>query len=38
MERQGDGFYVTSHDHGVLRRERFYLVMGSGRRGQSYFS
>jgi hypothetical protein len=36
MERQGDGFYATSHDHGVSRRERFYLVMGSGRRGQSY--
>jgi predicted CXXCH cytochrome family protein len=36
MERQGEFFYVTAHDHGATRRERFDLVMGSGRRGQSY--
>src|SRR5437764_14602251 len=35
MERQGDGLYVTSHDHGVSRRERIQLLMVSGRRGQS---
>ncbi len=36
MERQGEAFYVTAYEHGVARRERFSLVMGSGRRGQSY--
>jgi len=36
MDRQGDSFYVTAYDHGTTRRERFDLVMGSGRRGQSY--
>ena len=36
MERQGDAFYTTAYDHGSSRRERFDLVMGSGRRGQSY--
>jgi len=36
MERQGGAFYQTAYDHGKSRRERFDLVMGSGRRGQSY--
>jgi hypothetical protein len=36
MERQDDAFYVAAYDHDVVRRERFALVMGSGRRGQSY--
>src|SRR2546430_347668 len=36
MERQADAFYMTAYDHGMTRRERFDLVMGSGRRGQSY--
>ena len=36
MERRGDGFYQEAYDHGKTHRERFDLVMGSGRRGQSY--
>jgi len=36
MERKGDGFYQTASDHGRTHTERFDLVMGSGRRGQSY--
>jgi hypothetical protein len=36
MERQGEAFYVAAYDHGKTRRESFDLVMGSGRRGQSY--
>ena len=36
MERRGGGFYQVASDHGRERAERFDLVMGSGRRGQSY--
>src|SRR5436305_1465152 len=36
MERMGEAFYATAFDRGTTRRERFDLVMGSGRRGQSY--
>ena len=36
MERKGDSFYQTAVDHGNTHSERFDLVMGSGRRGQSY--
>jgi len=36
MDRQPESFYVTAYDHGATRKERFDLVMGSGRRGQSY--
>jgi hypothetical protein len=36
MERRGDGYYQTAWDRGRTRSERFELVIGSGRRGQSY--
>jgi hypothetical protein len=36
MERRGDSFYQVAEDHGTTRAERFDLVMGSGRRGQTY--
>jgi hypothetical protein len=36
MERREDGFYQTGYERGVARTERFDLVIGSGRRGQSY--
>jgi hypothetical protein len=36
MERKGDAFYQTAFDHARFHSERFDLVMGSGRRGQSY--
>lgn len=36
MERRGDGFYQTGVQGGRTRSERFDLVIGSGRRGQSY--
>lgn len=36
MERRDETFYVVAYDHGAVRRERFSLVLGSGRRGQSY--
>lgn len=36
MERRPDGFYQTGFEKGRSRTERFDLVMGSGRRGQSY--
>jgi hypothetical protein len=36
MERKGEAFYQTAFDHGRTHRERFDLVLGSGRRGQSY--
>lgn len=36
MERKGDAFYQTAYDHGRRQSERFDLVLGSGRRGQSY--
>jgi len=36
MERRGDAFYQTAVDHGKTHSERFDLVLGSGRRGQSY--
>lgn len=36
MEQRPDGFYQTGHDKGRTRAERFDLVIGSGRRGQSY--
>jgi len=36
MERKGDAFYQTAFDHGRTHSERFDLVLGSGRRGQSY--
>jgi len=36
MERKGDAFYQTAFDHGKTHSERFDLVLGSGRRGQSY--
>jgi enediyne biosynthesis protein E4 len=36
MERKGDAFYQTAFDHGTTHSERFDLVMGSGRHGQSY--
>jgi hypothetical protein len=36
MERKGDAFYQTAFDRGRTHSERFDLVLGSGRRGQSY--
>jgi hypothetical protein len=36
MERKSDAFYQTAFDHGRTHSERFDLVLGSGRRGQSY--
>jgi enediyne biosynthesis protein E4 len=36
MERKGDAFFQTAFDHGRTHTERFDLVLGSGRRGQSY--
>lgn len=36
MERREDGFYQTGHQAGKARSARFDLVIGSGRRGQSY--
>ena len=36
MERKGEAFYQTAVDHGRTHSERFDLVLGSGRRGQSY--
>ena len=36
MESRGDKFYQVANDHGRERAEPFDLVMGSGRRGQSY--
>jgi len=36
MERRGDAFYQTGHENSRTRSERFDLVIGSGRRGQSY--
>ena len=36
MERKGEAFYQTAFDHGRSHSERFDLVLGSGRRGQSY--
>lgn len=36
MEWRRDGFYQTAFDHGKPRSERLAVVMGSGRRGQSY--
>ena len=36
MEQKGDSFYQTAFDHGRTHSERFDLVLGSGRRGQSY--
>jgi predicted CXXCH cytochrome family protein len=36
MERRGDDFYQTSDNNGKTRSEKFDLVVGSGRRGQSY--
>jgi hypothetical protein len=36
MERKGDAFFQTAFDHGRTHSERFDLVLGSGRRGQSY--
>jgi Cytochrome c554 and c-prime len=36
MEQREDGFYQTGFQHGAPRSERFDLVIGSGRRGQSY--
>lgn len=36
MERRGGSFYQVAYDHGNMRSERFDLVLGSGRRGQSY--
>jgi hypothetical protein len=36
MEQKGERFYQTAFDHGRTHSERFDLVLGSGRRGQSY--
>ena len=36
MERREDGYYQTGYTRGAARTERFDLVIGSGRRGQSY--
>jgi len=36
MEKKGDAFYQTSSEQGKTHSERFDLVLGSGRRGQSY--
>jgi len=36
MEQEKEGFFQTAFDHGQTHRERFDLVLGSGRRGQSY--
>ena len=36
MEQRPDGFYQTGYERGRTRTERFDLVLGSGRRGQSY--
>jgi Doubled CXXCH motif (Paired_CXXCH_1) len=36
MERRGDSFYQTGFDQGRSMSQRFDLVIGSGRRGQSY--
>src|SRR5713226_3140165 len=36
MERREDGFYQTGVQDGHSRSERFDLVIGSGRRGQSF--
>jgi hypothetical protein len=36
MERRPDGFYQTAHQNGRTRTERFDVVIGSGRRGQTY--
>jgi hypothetical protein len=36
MEKGADGCYQTGYERGASRRERFDLVIGSGRRGQSY--
>ena len=36
MEKKGEAFYQTSSDRGRTHSERFDLVLGSGRRGQSY--
>jgi Cytochrome c3 len=36
MEQKGEAFYQTAFDHGRSHSERFDLVLGSGRRGQSY--
>ncbi len=36
MEQKGDAFYQTAFDHVRSHSERFDLVLGSGRRGQSY--
>ena len=36
MERREAGFYQTGVQGGRSRSERFDLVIGSGRRGQSY--
>ena len=36
MDWRRDGFYQTAFDHGKSRSERLDIVMGSGRRGQTY--
>ena len=36
MEQKGDAFFQTAFDHGRPHSERFDLILGSGRRGQSY--
>jgi hypothetical protein len=36
MERRPDGFYQTAHNGERVRSERFDVVIGSGRRGQTY--
>ncbi len=36
MEKRRDGFYQTGYEKGKSHTERFDLVIGSGRRGQSY--
>lgn len=36
MEQRGEDFYQTGDKEGRTRSERFDLVVGSGRRGQSY--
>ncbi len=36
MEQKGEAFFQTAFDHGRNHSERFDLVLGSGRRGQSY--
>lgn len=36
MEQREDGFYQSAYENGKARSERFDLVIGSGRRGQSY--